>query len=141
MCSCRAASLPTAFYPMFLADPPTDGSRHDKRLAEEDAPPFPPGSYVPADSGYQGLTFEGVNVVTPMKKPRCGDLTPTEKELNTALAKKRIYIENGIGGMKVSRILRDPFRNHAPGMSDIVIEVAAGLYNYKCQLRDDVSVG
>jgi hypothetical protein len=115
----------------------TAGSRHDKRLAEDDAPPFPPGSYVPSDSGYQGLTVEGVVVLTPLKKPRGGGLPPEEQAVNTHLARHRIPVEHAIGGMKIARIVHDPFRNRATGLVDTVIAVAAGLYNFKCQCRED----
>ena len=114
----------------------TAGSRHDKRLAEEDAPPFPPGSRVPSDSGYQGYAVEGVSVLTPFKKPRGGELTAEEKAVNTRLSQHRIPVEHAIGGMKQARILRDPFRNRAAELADTAIVVAAGLYNFKCQLRD-----
>lgn len=115
----------------------TAGSRHDKRLAEDDAPPFPPGSYVPSDSGYQGLTVAGVTVLTPLKKPRGGVLTPDEQAVNTHLARHRIAVEHAIGGMKIARIVHDPFRNRATGLVDTAIDVAAGLYNFKCQRRKD----
>lgn len=122
---------------VFVGDT-TPGSRHDKRLAEDDAPPFPPGSRVPSDSGYQGYAVEGVAVLTPFKKPRGGERTPDEKAFNTQLSRHRIPVEHAIGGLKVARMLRDPFRNRADGMADTAIVVAAGLYNFKCQLRDAV---
>lgn len=114
----------------------TAGSRHDKRLAEDDAPPFPPGSRVPSDSGYQGYTVEQVSIITPLKKPRGGELSAEERALNTQLSRHRTPVEHAIGGLKVARILRDPFRNRADTLADTAIVVAAGLYNFKCQLRD-----
>jgi hypothetical protein len=47
-------------------------------------------------------------------------------------------MEHAIGGLKVVRMLRDPFRNRKDGLADTAIMVAAGLYNYKCQVRDAV---
>jgi len=47
--------------------------QNDKRLAEEDAPPFPAQSRVGADSVYQGYHPPGVVVTTPLKKPRGGN--------------------------------------------------------------------
>jgi hypothetical protein len=114
----------------------TAGSRHDKRLAEDDAPPFPPGSRVPSDSGYQGYAVEGATVLTPINKPRGGELTADEKAVNTALSRHRIPVEHAIGGLKVARMARDLFRNRAADLADTAIVVAAGLYNFKCQLRD-----
>jgi len=116
----------------------TAGSRHDKCLVEEDAPPFPPGSRVPSDSGYQGYTVDGASIITPLKKPRGGALLPDEQTANTHLSRHRIPVEHAIGGLKIARIVRDPFRNHADGMNDMVIVVAAGLYNFKCHRRDAI---
>jgi hypothetical protein len=123
---------------VFLGDT-TAGSRHDKRLVEDDAPPFPPGSRGPSDSGYQGYTVEGVSVLTPFKKPRGGELSLDEKTLNTQLSRHRIPVEHAIGGMKVARMLRDPFRNRGTDLADTAIVVATGLYNFKCHLRDAAS--
>lgn len=122
---------------VFVGDT-TPGSRHDKRLAEDDAPPFPPGSRVPSDSGYQGYAVEGASIITPLKKPRGGELSPDEKEINTQLSRHRIPVEHAIGGLKVARMAREPFRNRAAHLADTAIVVAAGLYNFKCQLRDAV---
>lgn len=124
---------------VFLGDT-TPGSRHDKRLVEDDAPPFPPGSWVPSDSGYQGYTVEGVSVITPLKKPRGGTRCDEAKALNTALSRHRIPVEHAIGGLKVARIAREPFRNRAANLADTAMVVAAGLYNFKCAQRDAVLV-
>jgi len=120
---------------VFLGDT-TAGSRHDKRLVEDDAPPFPSGSRIPSDSGYQGYTVDGASVITPMKKPRGGTLTDDEQAYNHRLAQFRIPVEQAIGGMKIARMVHDPFRNRAAGLIDTAAEVAAGLFNYKCALRD-----
>lgn len=114
----------------------TAGSRHDKRLVEEDAPPFPQGSRVPSDSGYQGYTIDGASILTPLKKPRGGALLPEEQAVNTHLSRHRIPVEHAIGGLKIARMVHDPFRNRAEGLSDTAMVVAAGLYNFKCQHRD-----
>jgi hypothetical protein len=120
---------------IYLGDT-TAGSRHDKRLVDDDAPPFPPGSRIPSDSGYQGYVVPGSSVITPVKKPRNGTLTDDERALNTNLARHRIFVEHAIGGMKVVRILHDTFRNRKKGLNDTAIVVGAGLFNYKCRLRD-----
>lgn len=113
----------------------THGSRHDKTLAAADAPPFPPGSRGAADLGYQGYHPPNLTLTIPLKKPKGGELTDSEKALNTALAKKRIYVEHAIRGIKRQRIAADIFRNTSAGMIDCSIEVAAGLYNLTNQYR------
>lgn len=114
----------------------TKGKTHDKALAEADAPPFPPDSRGVADSGYQGYHPPNLQVTLPLKKPKGGELTDDEKALNTALSKKRIYVEHAIRGIKRQRICADIFRNTSAGMIDRSIEVAAGLFNLTNQYRD-----
>lgn len=113
----------------------TRGSTHDKTLAEADAPPFPPESRGAADLGYQGYSPPNLQLTLPIKKPKGGELTDEEKAVNTALAKKRIYVEHAIRGIKRQRIAADPFRNTSAGMIDLSIEVAAGLFNLTNQYR------
>jgi hypothetical protein len=120
---------------VFVGDT-TAGRRHDKPLVEDDAPPFPDGSRIGSDSGYQGLSIAGSTVTTPMKKPRGGELTADEKAVNTQLARLRIPVEHAIGGMKRHRIVHDIYRNRAAGMEDQAILVAAGLFNYASACRD-----
>ena len=113
------------------------GSMHDKRAAEEDAPPFPVGSQGGGDSGYQGYAPPNLTLTTPLKKPKGGELAAEEKAGNRRLAQVRIYVEHAIGGIKVHRIVADPLRNTTEGFADRAMVVAAGLYNYKSALRDE----
>ena len=86
------------------------GSQHDKKLADADAPPFPPGSQVPADSGYQGYTVEQVSIITPIKKPKGGELTEDEKALK-CLSCHRVYrIEDDIPVMLIEEATIEPER-------------------------------
>ena len=114
----------------------TRGSMHDKTLAEADAPPFPPHSQGAADLGYQGYKPPNLQLTIPIKKPKGGELTDAEKALNTALAKKRIFVEHAIRGSKRQRIAAEIFRNTSAGMIDLSIEVAAGLFNLTNQYRE-----
>lgn len=109
---------------------------HDKRLAEEDAPPFPQGSRAAGDIGYQGYQPEHVQLTIPLKKPKKQELSAEEKQLHTALAKIRIYVEHAIRGIKIYQITSMTFRNTTKGMADQVMEIAAGLYTWKCRIRD-----
>ena len=110
---------------------------HDKRLVEADAPPFPPGSLGVGDLGYLGYQPNNLDLTIPIKKPKKAELPPEDKLLNTALAKLRIYVEHAIRGIKIYRITSTTFRNKTEGMADLVMEIAAGLYTWKCRSRDD----
>lgn len=111
------------------------GKTHDKTLAESDAPPFPPDSRGAADLGYQGYRPPNLLLTIPLKKPKGGELTDDEKAINTVLAKKRIYVEHAIRGIKRQRICADIFRNTSAGLIDLSIEVAAGLFNLTNRYR------
>lgn len=92
------------------------------------------------DLGYQGIKTDyqsNHNVVIPNKKPRKSKknpepaLTKEQKAENKLISKKRIYVENAIGGMKRFQILVTRLRNKSDFIKDIVIRLAAGLYNLK----------
>jgi len=112
-----------------------EGKRHDKKLAEDDAPPFPASSRAGADSGYQGYHPPGVRVITPLKKPHRGELTEEEKALNRQLSRQRVVVENALCGAKVNRIVHDPFRGRKTGFDDKAMVVSVGLHNFKLDHR------
>ena len=51
----------------------------DKQIADTVGYTVPSGSDLYQDSGFQGFTRPGLNVIQPKKKPRGGELTPEEK--------------------------------------------------------------
>ncbi len=116
------------------------GSRHDKTQAEADAPPFPPGSHGAGDLAYQGLDPPNLVLTRPIKTPRGGQLTEDERACNRRVAQFRIYVEHAIRGIKVHRVTADVLRATKAGFADLVIEVAAGLFNYKNCRRGYASV-
>ena len=70
------------------------------------------------------------------KKPRGGELDEEEKAINRTLARMRVRVEHVMAGMKELRIVYDIFRGRTAGDADPVMVIAAGLYNYRCALRD-----
>lgn len=40
-------------------------------------------------------------------------------------------IEHAIAGVKISRIVKDQFRNITEGLSDLIMEIACGLHNLR----------
>jgi hypothetical protein len=69
------------------------------------------------------------------KKPRKSKKNPEtslsddQKAENKALSEVRIFIENGIGGMKRYTILVQRFRNRVTNFEDDVIGICARLWN------------
>ena len=115
-----------------------EGKRHDKQLAEDDSPPFPENSHAGADSGYQGYHPPGVSVTTPIKKPRGGELTEEETNVNYRFSQLRVIVENSLGGTKINRIAHDIFRGRKTGFDDQAILVSVGLHNYRCDQRTKI---
>jgi hypothetical protein len=58
--------------------------------------------------------------------------------LNKLLAGTRVLVENVIAGVKRCRIVKDVFRNLKPGFSDLVMEVACALHNFRMASRHPV---
>lgn len=107
------------------------GKKHDKAAADDEAYRFPRGSKVWKDTGFQGYEPEQTTTYQPKKKPRGGELTPSEKAENRAVSSVRIRIEHSLGGVKVYQITHDVYRNHRTDFDDLVMETACGLQNLR----------
>lgn len=107
------------------------GKKHDKAAADEEAYRYPQGSKVWKDTGFQGYEPEQTTTYQPKKKPRGGELTPSEKAENRAISSVRIRIEHSLGGVKVYQITHDVYRNHRQDFDDLVMETACGLHNLR----------
>jgi hypothetical protein len=112
-----------------------EGKKHDKAIADEEALPFPEGSTLWQDTGFQGFAPEGVSIQQPKKKPRNGSLTPIEKMNNQSISSLRVEVEHHIGGIKRCQILVQPFRNWVDHYMDDVMETACGLHNFRLTHR------
>jgi DDE superfamily endonuclease len=69
------------------------------------------------------------------KKPRGRDLTPKEKEHNRKLSRVRVRVEHSLAGVKRSRSVKDVLRNTKEGFSDLTMEAACGLHNFRVECR------
>lgn len=108
-----------------------EGKKHDKTLAEEQALPFPKGSKVWKDLGFQGYEPEGTITYQPMKKPKGKELTAEQKQSNQEISRERIGVEHSLGGVKVFGIVHAIYRNFREGFEDCVMETACGLHNWR----------
>jgi hypothetical protein len=96
------------------------------------SPPFPEGSKLWKDTGFQGYEPEHITTYQPTKKPKGKELTAEQKEQNRQISKERIRVEHSIGGVKTFGIVRNIFRNMREGFDDMVMETACGLHNLRC---------
>ena len=112
-----------------------EGKRHDKKIADEENYGFPLGSKLLQDMGFQGYRPAGVTTIQPKKKPRGGELTPTEKLINRAISSLRVEVEHQIGGVKRAQIVVQKFRNRRANFADEVMKPACGLHNFRLAHR------
>lgn len=47
----------------------------------------------------------------------------------------RIVVERVISGIKISRIVKDIFRNTKQNLDGLVMEIACGLHNFRNEIR------
>lgn len=111
-----------------------EGRVHDKYVADYCAYPLPAGSDLLQDLGFLGFTLDGVTMHQPIKKPRGGRLTPTQKAYNRSLSTRRVRIEHVISSVKRCRMVKDAIRLWRTIIRDLVIEVACGLHNFRLRL-------
>jgi hypothetical protein len=83
-----------------------------------------------ADLGYQGIKLNHARAVTPIKKPKNGDLNKKEKKWNKKFRRKRIKVEDVIRRCKVFRIVKERFRNKGNKLQEIW-SVVCGIVNLK----------
>lgn len=118
---------------LFLSD--TYGGRvHDKRMADANPYPLPAGSWLLQDLGFLAFSLNGVETLTPFKKPRGGSLTPAQKAFNRQLSSIRVRVEHVIGSVKHCRIVKDICRLRLQGVTDAVMEIACSLHNFRLSL-------
>ena len=55
--------------------------------------------------------------------------------LNHLFSSARVVVENVIAGVKRCRIVKDVLRLTTDGISDLVMEIACGLHNFRATLR------
>ena len=83
-----------------LLTPTCEGRIHDKRIADATGYCLPNGSTLFQDSGFQGFSLQGINIIQPKKKPKGRDLTLEEKERNRLISSIRVRVEHVMSGIK-----------------------------------------
>jgi DDE superfamily endonuclease len=114
---------------------PAAGKRHDKKMADEENPPYPQAIGVYQDPGFQGYAPDGVQTFQPQKTPKGTERTPEQKEHNRLSSSLRIVMEHIIAGIKRCRIVKDIVRTTKDQYDDLVMEIACGLPNFRVHCR------
>ena len=112
------------------------GSVHDKTIIDQEKTIEKLDKRVPHrfDSGYQGVRTDHPehNTILPTKKPKNGQLTDLQKELNKYNSKRRVVAEHALSRAKKFRILavtfRQPLKTYNQAFRNIV-----SILNFKLQ--------
>ncbi len=107
------------------------GKTHDKKVADDMHLDFPTASQRWQDTGFQGYAPPGATVHQPTKKPRGGELTLAQKQVNVSISRERVGIEHSLAGVKTLGIVHDVYRNRRAEFEDVVMEIACGLHNWR----------
>lgn len=112
----------------------TQGSIHDLELIRiEFNPKLPWFAYLVClvDLGYLGFKddFCPKELEIPIKKPKNQELNSEQKDFNRTLSQVRVIVENAICGIKRWAILCQRYRNKRLNFDDLIIRVAAGIWN------------
>ena len=99
------------------------GSVHDKKIYDRTRTVCPTDARRTGDTAYLGTPLE-----TPIRKPRGGELTASQKARNRKVSRRRIVVEHSIGKMKVWRIASERYRN-ANRRHTLIMKNVAGLHN------------
>lgn len=89
------------------------------------------------DLGFQGFSdkYRCRQLFIPVKKKRVAkgqsnELREEQKQTNKMQAQQRVAVEHSIGGLKRFRILSNRLRLKSTTLTDSIIGVCAGLYNF-----------
>jgi hypothetical protein len=63
-----------------------------------------------------------------------------DRFLNHLFSSARVIVENVIAGVKRCRIVKDVLRLTTEGISDLVMEVACGLHNFRVSCRHPLPI-
>ena len=102
------------------------GPKSDITLFRQGEKNFEANQKFQGDKGYVGV----VSIKTPTKKPRKGELTPSQKEKNKELASARIFVEHLIRVIKIFRVASERFRLN-PRKYEQIIMTICGLVRFR----------
>ena len=70
------------------------------------------------------------SIKIPTKKPKKGELTPSQKEKNKELASQRIFVEHLIRMVKIFRVASERFRLNTKKYEKIIMTIC-GLVRFR----------
>lgn len=118
---------------LFISDS-CQGSTHDKTIWDQIEFDFGELNVL-ADLGFLGAEKEQPNVILPYKKPKNGDITAIQKDINKVIGSVRVKIEHAFSGVKRLKIIRNKIRLKTYEARDLVFKIAVALHNFRVQFR------
>ena len=118
---------------LFISDS-CEGSMHDKSIWNQIEFDFGELNVL-ADLGFLGAEKEQSNVILPYKKPKNGDVTVIQKNINKAIGSVRVKIEHAFSGVKRLKIIRNKIRLKTYPIRNQVFKIAVALHNFRVQFR------
>jgi transposase len=106
---------------------------HDFKLFKLSRLSFSNAHFLLADSGYQGIKKLVRTAVIPIKKPKGGALTATNKAYNRWVSRQRIGVENVFARLKVFKVIGSRYRNHLRRLN-LRFNLIAGIYNFELKV-------
>lgn len=118
---------------LFISDS-YEGSTHDKSIWEQIDFDFGELNVL-ADLGFVGADKDQPNVILPYKKPKNGEITAIQKDINKAIGSARVKIEHAFSGVKRLKIVRNKIRLKTYETRNQVFKIAVALHNFRVQFR------
>lgn len=112
-----------------------NGKTHDKACMEDEQIKCRDPIKMLSDLGFLGLQIFNMLIYMPKRKPRGGELTDQEKEVNRVISSVRVKVEHVIAGIKINRSVLDTCRNIRKETPDLLMSVACGLHNTRVAHR------
>ena len=102
------------------------GPKSDITLFRQGQKDFAPNQKFQGDLGYIGEP----SIKTPMKKPKKGELSLSQKKKNKEMASDRIFVEHLIRVLKIFRVASERFRLN-PSKYEQIIMTICGLVRFR----------
>jgi len=95
------------------------GPKSDITLFRENRDSFDPKQSFKGDLGYLGEEL----IDTPIKTPRNGELTTSQKKENKEFSSKRVFVEHRIRSVKIFRVVQDRFRLQPKKYEQVILTI------------------
>ena len=110
------------------------GSVHDKAIWDQIEINLKDHNLL-ADLDFVGIEKDCQNAILPFKKPRGGELTQLQKQMNKAIGSARVSVEHAFSGVKRLKIVQNKIRLKSYHVRDQVFKIAAALHNLRINHR------